>query len=242
MSKPEAARAPKALVVIPAYNEAASLVSVIEDLKHECPLLDFIVVNDGSSDDTARLCKEHGFPHLDLATNLGLAGAITAGMRYAYLHDYDAVVQFDSDGQHRPEYVQPLLDTLTLDHDIVCGSRNLAGSRPKSARMLGGRLIALAIRITTGVALSDPTSGLRAYGRRMIREFVSEIDITPEPDTISYLVRLGARITEIPVSMGERLAGKSYLTLSASMKYMLRMGISILLLQPFRRGSLPRDV
>ena len=228
----------KALVILPAFNEAKNIVPIVENLKRTCPQLDFIVVNDGSSDGTAALCKEHGFPLLDLPVNLGLAGAVVAGMKYAWLNGYDAAIQFDADGQHQAEFLHPMLDELNKGYDIVCGSRYLKESKPLSARMLGGQLIAWTIRLTTGAALTDPTSGLRAYSRRIIEEFATQINITPEPDTISYLIRLGAKVTEVPVCMEERLHGKSYLTLALSIKYMLRMGISILLLQPLRGGQL----
>jgi len=231
----------RALVIMPAFNEADNIVPTVENLKQTCPQLDFIIVNDGSSDETAAICREHGFPLLDLPVNLGLAGAVTTGMRFAWLSGYDAAVQFDSDGQHRPEFLQPLLDELKNGFDVVCGSRNLE-KREISARMLGGRLISLSIRLTTGVVLTDPTSGLRAYNRRIIERFANQINITPEPDTISYLIGAGARVKEIPVVMNKRSHGRSYLTFSTSIKYMLRMGISILLFQTFRKGSLDTKV
>lgn len=231
----------RALVIIPAFNEADNIVPVVENLKRTCQELDFIIVNDGSSDDTPTICREHGFPLLNLPVNLGLAGAVTAGMKYAWIKGYDAAIQFDSDGQHRPEYLQPLLDELQKGSDVVCGSRNLNQNTLISARMLGGRLISLSIRLTTGVVLTDPTSGFRAYSRRIIERFATQINITPEPDTISYLIRTGARVTEIPVIMNKRSHGRSYLTFATSMKYMLRMGVSILLLQTFRKGHFDSD-
>jgi glycosyltransferase involved in cell wall biosynthesis len=228
----------RALVIIPAYNEAESIVPVVLGLMAQCPELDFVVVNDGSSDETVQLCRRQGFPLLDLACNLGLSGAVGVGMKYAYELGYGAAIQFDSDGQHRPEYLAAMLDTLNSGYDIVCGSRFLAGAKPQSMRVLGGGLIAKAIRLTTGQKLTDPTSGLRAYNRRIIEKFATQINMTPEPDTISYLIRLGARIAEVPVSMNERIAGESYLGPLASAKYMLRMAVSILLVQFFRKGEL----
>jgi glycosyltransferase involved in cell wall biosynthesis len=227
--------------VIPAYNEAENIVTVVEHFREVCPHVDYIVVNDGSSDATATLCRKHGYPLLDLTSNLGLADAFGTGMQYAFLQDYDAAVQFDSDGQHKPEYLQTMFDTLNEGFDIVCGSRYMTGTKPWNARMIGSRFIAFAIRITTGKHLSDPTSGLRAYNRRVIEKFATQINMTPEPDTLSYLIRLGARITEVQVTMNERIIGKSYLTFLASIKYMLRICISILLLQSFRIGSLPKS-
>jgi hypothetical protein len=105
-------------------------------------------------------------------------------------------------------------------------------------RVVGSAFISGAIRLTTGQRLTDPTSGLRAYSRRIIERFATQINMTPEPDTISYLIRLGARVAEVPVTMNERIAGTSYLSPLASAKYMLRMAVSILLIQFFRKGEL----
>lgn len=225
----------KTLVVLPAFNEAENIVSVVEALVTTCPKLDYIIVNDGSYDETYDICVQHGYPALNLVTNLGLAGAFTTGMRYAYEHDYDAVIQFDSDGQHKAEYLDDMIAALQTGSDIVCGSRFVTSSRPKSMRMMGSVLISLAIRATTGVSLKDPTSGLRAYCKWITKEFATQFDLTPEPDTISYLIKQGASITEIAVTMNERIAGKSYLTAIQSIKYMLRMGLAILIVQPFRK-------
>jgi glycosyltransferase involved in cell wall biosynthesis len=203
--------------------------------------MDFIVINDGSSDRTAAICREQGYPLLDLPCNLGLADAVVMGMKYAWSAGrpaYDAVIQYDADGQHRPEYLSLLLQTLEEGYDIVCGSRFLQDKRPLSPRGWGSALISLAIRVTTGVVLTDPTSGQRAYGRRIIEEFATRENMTPEPDTVSYLIKLGANVCEVPVLMDERRAGTSYLGAFSSVKYMLRMGISILLVQFFRGGSL----
>ncbi|MDR1014510.1 MAG: glycosyltransferase family 2 protein [Coriobacteriales bacterium] len=228
----------RALLVIPAHNEAESIVATVEGLRDTCPDLDFVVVNDGSTDTTALICRQRGFPLIDLATNLGLSAAVGAGMRYAYERGYGAVVQFDADGQHRPEYLEGMLDALDAGFDIVCGSRFLLDPKPRSLRMAGSRLISWAVRATTGQRLTDPTSGLRVYGRRVVKAFATQGDMTPEPDTVSHLVRLGARVQEVPVVMNERAAGTSYLGPLSSVRYMLRMAVSILLVQFFRKGSL----
>lgn len=229
----------KLLVIIPAYNEADSIERVICNLKKACPNYDYIVVNDGSTDDTAGICVRCNFPLINLPVNLGLAGAVRTGMKYAWENGYDAAVQFDGDGQHRPEYIAPMLEKITDGYDIVCGSRYVTEKRPITPRMLGSRLISAAIWITTKQRLSDPTSGLRMFNRRMIHEFAKQINHSPEPDTISYLIRKGAQSIEIQVSMDERLAGVSYLSSMNSVRYMLKMGISIILVQHFRGGTLP---
>lgn len=224
------------LIIIPAYNEEENIVRVVENLQSGYPQYDYVVVNDGSVDRTAQLCREHRYRLVSLPVNLGLAGAVQAGMKYAMLHDYDAAIQFDADGQHRAEYIQPMLDKMTDGYDIVIGSRFVTEKKPFTLRMMGSFLITSAIRLTTGKTVKDPTSGMRLYNRRMIREMATQINCAPEPDTICYFIRRGARVEEVQVAMDERTAGTSYLNLTRSMGYMLRMGISIMLMQWFRGG------
>lgn len=102
----------KLLVIIPAYNEEENVLATVMELRRVCPEYDYLVVNDGSVDRTAAICREHGLHMLDLPVNLGLSGAVQAGMKYAYRHGYDAAVQFDADGQHRPEYLPLMLETM----------------------------------------------------------------------------------------------------------------------------------
>ncbi len=224
----------KTLVMIPAYNESGNIQRVVETFIKACPEMDYIVINDGSRDNTAKICRENGFSLVDLPVNLGLAGAFATGMRYAYLHDYDAAVQFDGDGQHRPEYLKDLVSLLAQGADVACGSRFVSEKKPLTLRMLGSRMISFAIRLATGVRLTDPTSGLRAYNKLLIHEYATEINHPPEPDTISYLIKRGAIVKETQVVMDERMAGVSYLNAFGSMKYMLKMFVSILIVQPFR--------
>lgn len=227
----------KLLVIIPAYNEEENVLATVRELRRVCPEYDYLVVNDGSMDRTAAICREHGLHMLDLPVNLGLSGAVQAGMKYAYRHGYDAAVQFDADGQHRPEYLPMMLETLeTGNYDIVIGSRFVTEKKPRSMRMFGSALIAFAIRLTTGCWLGDPTSGMRMYSRRVIGQFASQLNIEPEPDTIAYLIQSGAKTVEIQVQMRERTAGVSYLSPLRSAAYMVQMGVSIVLIQKFRRN------
>lgn len=225
----------KLLIVIPAYNEEGNIVHVVNELVAHYPQYDYVVVNDGSRDHTAALCRQYGFRLIDLPVNLGLAGAFQTGLRYAAENGYDCALQFDADGQHKPEYIQPMLDELESGADIVIGSRFLTVKKPKSLRMLGSYLISWAIRLTTGQAICDPTSGMRMFNRRMVEEFALNLNYGPEPDTISYLIKNGAVVREIQVQMGERLTGTSYLNFTRSIQYMLKMGLSILLIQWFRK-------
>ena len=155
----------KLLIVIPAYNEEANIVKVVNGIVKNYPQYDYVVVNDGSRDKTAAICREHGFRLIDLPVNLGLAGAFQTGLRYAAENGYDCAMQLDADGQHRPEYIAAMLEELESGADIVIGSRFLTVKKPKSLRMLGSYIISWSIRLTTGRAICDPTSGMRLQPR-----------------------------------------------------------------------------
>ena len=225
----------KVLVIIPAYNEEANIEMVVEELEKKYPQYDYLVVNDGSTDRTAEICREHGYNLLDLPVNLGLAGCFQAGMKYAYYRNYAYAIQFDGDGQHRPEYIEPMLQKMREGYDIVIGSRFVDQKKDFSFRMIGSRLIESAIYLTTGVKVADPTSGMRMFSQKMIREFALNLNYGPEPDTVSYLLKQGAKIAEVPVKIAPRAGGESYLKPMVAVSYMSRILISILFIQNFRK-------
>ncbi|MDD3251304.1 MAG: glycosyltransferase family 2 protein [Lachnospiraceae bacterium] len=227
----------KVLVIIPAYNEEANIEMVVGELERNYPELDYIVVNDGSTDRTVEICREHGYHLLDLPVNLGLAGCFQAGMKYAHYKHYAYAIQFDGDGQHRPEYIEMMRRKMDQGYDIVIGSRFIDEKKSMSLRMIGSRLITAAIRLTTGVHVADPTSGMRMFNREMIREFALSLNYGPEPDTISYLLKQGAKIAEVPVKIDERNGGESYLKPMVAVRYMARILISILMIQNFRQAK-----
>ena len=198
------------LVIIPAYNEAGSIERVVEGCRKKLPEADYLVVNDGSSDDTAKILRANGYRALYLPVNLGLAGAFRAGMRYADEKGYRAAVQFDGDGQHRAEYIPAMYEEIKAGAEIVIASRFVTEKKPRTLRMLGSRMITAAIRLASGVRIEDPTSGMRMYNRRMIELFSRQAE------------------------MDLRTAGTSYLTPWISVRYMTRMLLSILLIQSFR--------
>ena len=167
--------------------------------------------------------------------NLGLAGAFQTGLRYAAEHGYDCAMQLDADGQHLPRYIAPMLEELEAGADIVIGSRFITVLKPRTLRMVGSYLISWAIRLTTGQPICDPTSGMRMFNRRLLEEFAQNLNYGPEPDTISYLIKNGAVVKEVQVEMAERTAGESYLNFARSVQYMVKMGLSILLIQWFRK-------
>lgn len=224
------------LIIIPAYNEEANIERVVDRLITEFPQFDYVVVNDGSRDRTGEICERKQYHYLDLPVNLGLSGGFQAGIRYACKKGYSYAIQFDGDGQHRPEYIGPMKEKMDEGYDIVIASRFMEKKKIGSMRMLGSNLIEHAIRLTTGVRIKDPTSGMRMFNRAMIEEFAGGLNYGPEPDTVSYLIRQrGARVDEVPVVMDERLLGKSYLTPLNAARYMIKMLISICLIQSFRK-------
>ena len=223
------------LLVIPAYNEEKNIERVVDRLIRDFPDLDYVVVNDGSRDKTAAICRKKGYNLLDLPVNLGLAGCFQAGMKYARLKGYPYAIQFDGDGQHRPEYIKPMAKKMEEGYDIVIGSRFAQKKKPWTARMLSCRLIGGAVWLTAGAKVKDPTSGMRMFNAKMIEEFALNLNYGPEPDTLSFLIKQGARVAEIQVEIDERTAGESYLKPLVAARYMARMLISILFIQNFRK-------
>ena len=223
------------LIMIPAYNEEENIERVVDHLIQNFPQYDYVVINDGSKDKTGEICRRRGYNFLDLPVNLGLAGAFQAGIRYAYAKGYECAIQLDGDGQHRPDFVGDMKKKMDEGYDIVIGSRFINEKKPMTMRMLGSNFLQFAIRITTGADIKDPTSGMRMFSRKMIREFAQGLNYGPEPDTVSYLVKQGAKVAEVPVIMDERISGTSYLTPVRAAKYMTQMLVSILLIQNFRK-------
>ena len=121
----------KILAIIPAYNEQDNIVSTIEDLKTHAPWVDYVVVNDGSKDATARICRDRGYNLISLPANLGLAGAFQTGMKYAHRNGYDYAIQFDADGQHSAAYIKSMVvEAKTSGANIVIGSRFCSQKKP----------------------------------------------------------------------------------------------------------------
>lgn len=222
----------KALIIIPAYNEAESLKGVIERLRSTCPQYDYIIVNDGSTDETEELCVKNNYNVINHTVNKGLAEAVRTGMKYAIENGYDAALQFDADGQHLPEYIDGMLKTMEeTDCDIVIASRFYKEKMPFRMRTLGGKMISAAIHRTTDKIITDPTSGMRLYKRNILRVFAENERFAPEPDTLAFLIRVGADIREVQVKMNERRYGQSYLSPVNATKYMIRILSSILIFQ-----------
>ena len=225
----------RTLAIIPAFNEQDCILNTVAGLVATCPEVDYIVINDGSSDDTARLLDENGINHVDLPINSRLTAAFQTGMKYAQRKGYDAAVQFDADGQHMPEYIPVMAQAMESEGaNIVIASRFLEGKRGRSAREIGSALISFLIKLVSRVTITDPTSGMRMYDSTLINEFAKGFDLAPEPDMLAYVARKGGKIVEIPAEMQDRQGGESYFDLANVIKYMMRTCSSIVLFQFFK--------
>lgn len=228
----------KTLIIIPAYNEALNIEKTIKDLKKHADY-DYIIINDCSKDNTKEVCEKNNFNVLSLSINYGLTSGIQLGMKYAYQNGYDIVVQFDGDGQHQAKYIENLVKEIENGNcNIAIGSRFLTKKKPKSMRMLGSKLLSGAIRITTGKKITDPTSGMRAFDKKVIELFVRNASLTPEPDTLVYMIKKQMKIKEVQVEMSDREFGESYLNPIKSAQYMINMFFSILFIRAITRKNI----
>ncbi len=222
----------KILVIIPAYNEAENIVRVVRQMMETAPQYDYLVVNDGSTDSTLKLCRRENFHYLDLPINMGIGGAVQAGYIYAYKNDYDIAVQMDGDGQHDIAYLDRLLQPLVQkEADVVIGSRFLEkeGFQSSASRRMGINILSLLIRITTGKKVMDVTSGYRAVNRMFIEIYSKDYPTDyPEPEAIVEAVMHLGVVKEVPVQMRAREGGISSITFKKSIYYMIKVTLAIL--------------
>lgn len=235
---------PKVLIIIPAYNEAENIVQVVEQLRFHGPQYDYVIVNDGSTDNTLQKCQNGNFQYLDLPINLGIGGAVQAGYVYAFKNGYDIAVQMDGDGQHDIAYLPEMLNPLLSgEADIVIGSRFLKreGFQSSQSRRIGISMLSLLIRLTTGKRIRDVTSGYRAVNKRFIGVYAKDYPTDyPEPEAIVTAVMYGGRVIEVPVKMKAREGGISSITFRRSVYYMIKVTLAILVCRlsyGFRRAK-----
>lgn len=221
----------KKIIIIPAYNEAENIAKVIEGIKTLEEEFDYIIINDGSTDDTQKVCEDMAYNVVRLPINSGIGVAVQTGYKYALQNDYDIAIQIDGDGQHDVNYLKKIVSPLeTGEADVVIGSRFLEyeGFQSSGARRVGIRLLSFFIWLCTGVKVKDVTSGFRAVDRKFIRIFADDYSKDyPEPEAIVTAKMYGGRIVEIPVVMKERENGSSSITLWKSVYYMVKVTLAI---------------
>jgi glycosyltransferase involved in cell wall biosynthesis len=221
----------RVLVVVPAWNEQASVAGVVREIAALDPVIDVLVVDDGSSDDTASRAARAGALVCRLPFNLGVGGAMRAGYRYALSAGYDVVVQVDADGQHDPSYIPELVAGLDRA-DVVVGAR-FAGEGAyvaRGPRRWAMRLLAAVLSWLVGETLSDVTSGFRAVNRRGIKLFATHYPSEYLGDTVESLViaaRTGCVVTQVPVSMRTRTTGTPSQSTPRAVLYLSRAVLAL---------------
>lgn len=223
----------KTLIIIPAYNEQNTLAALIDDIKAKCPDVDYVVVNDCSSDDTKKVLNDIHATYVSAPVNLGIGGAVQTGYMYAAKNGYDIAIQVDGDGQHDVAYIKDMVAPIESgEADVVIGSRFIEkeGFQSSGARRMGIHFLSGLIHVMSGTKVKDVTSGFRAVNRRYIEIFADSYpDDYPEPEVIVISSLSGARIKEIPVVMKERTDGVSSINMKKSVYYMIKVSIAIIL-------------
>lgn len=217
--------ASKPLVVIPAFNEALVIKKTFDELS-KYPQYDYLYVDDGSTDETAEILNKLGANFLSLPFNLGVGVAMRTGFSYALKNNYKAVIQFDADLQHKPEYISELVSSLS-DADVVVGSRFAGGNiyRVSFLRKIAMNILRFAVSRHSGEKLTDVTSGFRASGEKAIEIFAEDYPAEYLADTVESLILAANRnlkIKEIPVVMQTRQGGQPSQNLIRSAFYLGR--------------------
>jgi glycosyltransferase involved in cell wall biosynthesis len=230
----------KILVLIPAYNEAACIAGVIADIRRTVPDYDILVVNDGSSDETAYAAKAAGAIVISHPFNMRYGVTIQTGYKYAFANGYDYIVQIDADGQHDPTCIPELLEpVLTGGTDFALGSRFLGrrNYKPGWARSIGMTLFRILVSWRTGKRITDSTSGYQAFNRDVIRFFTSDAfpNDYPDADVLITLHLAGFRVSEVPVRMFSNRSGTTMHSGLRPLYYTFKMLLSIFI--TLLRGS-----
>ena len=222
------------VVVIPAYNEASAIGEVVDGVRRVGDGFDVVVVDDGSTDDTARIAMAHGAIVVPHPFNLGYGVALQTGYRFAVQFGYRLLVQIDADGQHDPEAIRTLAaPILEGEADVVVGSRFFDGSNYEmpALKRLGSLWFRTLVRLLTGLRLSDPTTGFQALSEEVLALYASDVFPSdyPDADVLVFLHRNGFRIREIPVVMWERPESPSMHSGPKVLYYVYKMTLAILM-------------
>ncbi len=223
----------KKLVIIPAFNESASIKNTVEEIKKKAKDFDYVIINDCSTDNTKKICEENGYNIINLPINLGIGGAVQTGYRYGYREGYDIAVQVDGDGQHNPEFLTKMSAYMIESHaDMVIGSRFIKkeGFQSSGTRRIGIKYFTILIKLLTGKTITDPTSGLRMVNRDIMEIFAYDYPKDyPEPESVVAILRKKKKVEELPVIMRARMGGISSISIKKSIYYMIKVTLAILI-------------
>jgi glycosyltransferase involved in cell wall biosynthesis len=233
------------VAIVPAFNEQDAVGRVIEEIRAYDDGFEIVVVDDGSTDNTALTARAHGAHVVRLPFNLGIGGAVQTGFRFAYENGFDLAVRLDGDGQHDASQLglvlAPVLDGSV---DIAVGSRYLErgnGYRSSATRRLGIRILARTVSLLTRQRITDPTSGFQALNRKAITLFAADYPHDyPEVEALVLLLRHRLRLCEVPVAMRPRAAGRSSIRTLSSVYYMVKVLLA-LFVGTFRRRVVPLE-
>lgn len=226
---------PNVLIIIPAYNEEATIVQVIESLQQECPDYQILVVNDASTDSTSQLAKTTGVAVVvDLPVNLGIGGAVQTGLRYATRNNFDCALQFDADGQHKASDVNVLVNmVLSGECDVAIGSRFVGDAKMQGTdflRRIGIRVFEFLSILLIRKRIRDHTSGFRAFNRQALQFIKREYPVDyPEPEIVVLLARNKFVIKEVFTQMYSRQGGVSSISIFQGPYYMFKVVISMIM-------------
>lgn len=216
----------KVLVIIPCYNEQESILKTVKSLKNQD--VDYVVINDGSTDKSLKVLQENKLNYIDMPNNLGIGGVMQAGYKYAFRKGYDIAIQFDGDGQHDASYIKDIIEPIiNKEANLVIGSRfvgNKSEFKSTVMRRLGINILSFLLKVMTGKKIKDMTSGFRAVDRKVMESFSKKYPFEyPEPVTNLTMSKSKCKIVEVPVKMNEREHGTSSITKFKSIYYMMNV-------------------
>lgn len=223
----------KIAVLVPAFNEEKSIQRVVSGIKASNPGMEVVVIDDGSSDNTAELAQRSGATVLSHVVNLGYGAALQTGYKYALRKGCDCTVQIDGDGQHDPGFIAQLVNSLSNGSDVVIGSRflgDVGDYQNPALRKIGMMFFRFLIYLFIKQKISDPTSGFQALNRNVITFFAKSKQYPadfPDADIIILLHYAGFHISEIPVVMYRSETGKSMHSGFKPIYYIIKMLLSI---------------
>jgi hypothetical protein len=234
----------KRIAIVPAFNEEGAIGQVIDELRAFDPELDVVVVDDASQDATRARAAGRGAHVVVLPFNLGIGGAVQTGFRYAAENGYDLAIRVDGDGQHDPAELGPLVEVVVSDQADICVGSRFAGAdgyRSSPARRVGIRILARTVSWLTGQRVTDTTSGFQVLNRKAIELFAADYPHDyPEVEAALMLHKHRLRLAEVPVTMRERVAGRSSIRGLRSVYYMAKVMLAILI-GALRRRTTPLE-